>query len=174
MSASMKPTFWCSMTGTVPSLVSLRARARAYSNAARMVPTQAAPISAAVQLNAPVTVRLPCRPGWPIKLAGTRTWSKCTRTRILGGEWEPGATLPRMTDPARGDLPGGAPGGMAAWPWPDQPGGELGVQQLIHPPGGGQRGAGQPVSAGHRGKIGGSDTEPVRLSRDGGVKVRCG
>ncbi len=24
------------------------------------------------------------------------------RTRILGGEWEPGATLPRMSDLARG------------------------------------------------------------------------
>ena len=45
-----------------------------------MVPTQAAPISAAVQLNAPVTTRLPSRPGWPMRLAaGTRTASKCTR-----------------------------------------------------------------------------------------------
>ena len=33
------------------------------------MPTQAAPISAAVQLNAPVTTRLPARPGWPIRLA---------------------------------------------------------------------------------------------------------
>jgi hypothetical protein len=42
-----------------------------------MVPTQAAPISAAVQPNAPVTTRLPVRPGWPMRLAaGTRTPSK--------------------------------------------------------------------------------------------------
>src|SRR2546430_14551776 len=37
MSASMKPTFWCSITGTVPSLFSLRAKSSAYSKAARMV-----------------------------------------------------------------------------------------------------------------------------------------
>ena len=43
--------------------------------------------TAAVQLNAPVRP-LAVPAGLAIELAGTRTWSKCTRTRILGGEWE--------------------------------------------------------------------------------------
>src|SRR3954454_1074920 len=80
MSASIKPTFLCSMTGPVPSRFSVRAKSSAYSKAARMVPTHAAPISAAVQLNAAATTRLPCRPGSPIRLsAGTRTSSKHAR-----------------------------------------------------------------------------------------------
>src|SRR3954452_25258780 len=68
------------MTGPVPSRFSVRAKSSAYSKAARMVPTHAAPISAAVQLNAAATTRLPCRPGSPIRLsAGPRTLSKHAR-----------------------------------------------------------------------------------------------
>jgi hypothetical protein len=67
MSASMNPTFWWSITGLLPSLVSVRLKSSAYSNPARIVPTQAAPIRAAVQLNAPSTMRLPCFPGCPMR-----------------------------------------------------------------------------------------------------------
>ena len=65
------------MTGPLPSRFSLRAKSRAYSKAARMVPTQAAPISAAVQLNAPATTRLPSAPGAQGKrvVAGAFSWT---------------------------------------------------------------------------------------------------
>jgi hypothetical protein len=45
-------------------------KSSAYSKAARMVPTQAAPISAAVQLNASATTCLPVRPGLADEVGG--------------------------------------------------------------------------------------------------------
>ena len=51
------------MTGTAPRRFSRRANSKACSKAALITPTQAAPISAAVQLKAPLTIFLPSTSG---------------------------------------------------------------------------------------------------------------
>lgn len=67
------------MTGTVPERLSVFAKFSATSKAARITPVQAAPISAAVQLNACWQIFGPS-PGLPMMLPiGTRTSLKWMR-----------------------------------------------------------------------------------------------